>query len=97
MNNKFEILWKSAFKDDYKREKRGKYRDEIDILLGDLINNLTQNSPLPPRYNDHKLSGKWVGFRECHLKPNLLVIYRKASDDLLELYRLESHSELRLV
>jgi mRNA interferase YafQ len=40
------------------------------------------------------LSGDWAGYRECHVKPNLLLIYRKVDQDTLRLARLGSHSEL---
>ena len=45
-------------------------------------------------YRDHALSGKWAGYRECHIKPDLLLIYRKVNTDTLRLARLGSHSEL---
>ncbi|MGA9964633.1 MAG: type II toxin-antitoxin system YafQ family toxin [Terriglobales bacterium] len=43
---------------------------------------------------DHPLGGEWRDHRECHLKPDLLLIYRKPNADLLQLIRLGSHSEL---
>lgn len=43
---------------------------------------------------DHDLTGDWIGYRECHIKPDLLLIYRKVGDDMLILARLGSHSEL---
>ncbi|ENY1010430.1 type II toxin-antitoxin system YafQ family toxin [Pseudomonas aeruginosa] len=43
---------------------------------------------------DHDLSGDWAGYRECHIKPDLLLIYRKSDADTLRLARLGSHSEL---
>ncbi|MDD2676921.1 MAG: type II toxin-antitoxin system YafQ family toxin [Methylacidiphilaceae bacterium] len=50
--------------------------------------------PLNARYHDHDLSGDWAGYRECHIKPDLLLIYRKSDSDTLRLARLGSHSEL---
>lgn len=53
--------------------------------------------PISPwmRYRDHDLSGDWAGYRECcHIKPDLLLIYRKSDADTLRLARLGSHSEL---
>ena len=55
---------------------------------------LVVDQALEPRYRDHDLSGDWVGYRECHIKPDLLLIYRKSGEDLLILTRLGSHSEL---
>ncbi len=55
---------------------------------------LAADQALPESYRDHALSGEWAGYRECHLKPDLLLIYRKANTDTLRLARLGSHSEL---
>ena len=54
---------------------------------------LVQYNPLPDTCRDHDLIGNWKGFRECHLKPDLLLIYRQI-DDELQLARLGSHNEL---
>ncbi|WP_428346784.1 type II toxin-antitoxin system YafQ family toxin [Moraxella nonliquefaciens] len=54
---------------------------------------LLSNKPLPPKYKDHDLIGNYKGFRECHIKPDLLLIYQK-DDECLSLARLGSHSEL---
>ncbi|MGA9070320.1 MAG: type II toxin-antitoxin system YafQ family toxin [Terracidiphilus sp.] len=56
--------------------------------------NLANDQPLEQRLRDHDLSGDWSGYRECHVKPDLLLIYRKAEDNSLRLARLGSHSEL---
>ena len=48
---------------------------------------------LPEKYKDHSLSGNYVNFRECHLKPDWLLIY-KVDEETLYLTRLGSHSEL---
>lgn len=50
---------------------------------------------LDPKYCDHPLFGDWVDHRDCHIKPDLVLIYRKP-DDVLQLVRLGSHSELGL-
>jgi len=55
---------------------------------------LAAGQPLKARHRDHDLSGDWAGYRECHVKPDLLLVYRKSDDDLLKLARLASHSEL---
>jgi mRNA interferase YafQ len=54
---------------------------------------LADDKLLPERNRDHALTGEWRDFRERHLKPDLLLIYRKAAD-VLQLVRLGSHSEL---
>lgn len=50
--------------------------------------------PLPRKHQDHALKGEYVGTRECHVKPDLLLIYFKMDKTLLTLVRLGSHSEL---
>jgi mRNA interferase YafQ len=49
---------------------------------------------LPEKNHDHALTGAWVGYRECHIRPDLLLIYRKPDAITLRLARLGSHSEL---
>ncbi len=55
---------------------------------------LANDERLPRRYFDHVLSGEWEDFRDCHIKPDLILIYRKMGLEDLELVRLGSHSEL---
>ncbi len=83
-----------SFKRDYKREAKGQHRATLDSELLPVLKALVTDQPLDARYRDHPLVGDWVGYRECHLKPDLLLIYRKVDDDLLVLARLGSHSEL---
>jgi mRNA interferase YafQ len=84
----------SAFKRDYKREGKGRYRTTLDQMLKTVLGLLTTDRVLEAKYRDHELSGVWAGYRECHIKPDLLLIYRKADIDTLSLVRLGSHSEL---
>ncbi|HEX5455352.1 MAG TPA: type II toxin-antitoxin system YafQ family toxin [Stellaceae bacterium] len=51
---------------------------------------------LPRRYFDHPLAGEWSDCRDCHIRPDLILIYRKPDDRTVELVRLGSHSELGL-
>lgn len=83
-----------SFKRDYKREAKGQHRATLDEELLPVLKALVTDQPLDARYRDHPLVGDWVGYRECHIKPDLLLIYRKIGDDLLVLARLGSHSEL---
>lgn len=55
---------------------------------------LIANKPLPPKYRDHPLTGDWSDHRDCHLKPDLILIYRLPDLDTVQLVRLGSHSEL---
>jgi len=84
----------NAFRRDYKREMRGHHRRDLEGLLTSAISLLAEDKPLPEKNRDHVLAGEWDDFRECHLKPDLLLIYRKEEGEALQLVRLGSHSEL---
>ena len=84
----------SAFKRDYKREAKGQHRATLDDALKPVLVALATDQPLDACYRDHDLSGDWAGYRECHVTPDLLLIYRKSDSDTLRLARLGSHSEL---
>jgi len=72
----------------------GQHRREVEDLLVSAVSLLADDKPLPEKNRDHGLAGEWRDFRECHLKPDLLLIYRKPNADVLQLVRLGSHSEL---
>ena len=55
---------------------------------------LANDEVLPDRFHDHQLSGNLKDLRDCHIKPDLLLIYRKPDNDTLELIRFASHAEL---
>jgi mRNA interferase YafQ len=82
----------NQFKKDYRCEilDGGK----LDELLASAVERLAENLPLPPHYLDHKLPGKWKDHLDCHIRPDLVLIYRKPDKNSLELVRLGSHSEL---
>ena len=84
----------SAFKRDYKREIKGQHGLSLDAVLVPVLVALANDEPLEPRHRDHDLSGDWAGYRECHVKPDLLLVYRKPDAETLRLARLGSHSEL---
>jgi mRNA interferase YafQ len=84
----------SVFKRDYRREAKGRHRVTLDDELMSVLTALANDKPLEMRHRDHDLSGDWAGYRECHIKPDLLLIYRKPSAGILRLARLGSHSEL---
>ena len=86
------IKYQSAFKKDYKRiVKRG-----YDIrLLEEVISILANQEPLPEKFRDHSLLGKYTGCRECHITPDWLLIYEIDGDELiLYLTRTSLHSDL---
>jgi len=90
------ISFGSRFKKDFKRESRGLYGRTLVADLKAATEILREDALLPARYADHALSGKWLGDRDCHIKPDLVLIYRKPDDRTLQLVRLGSHSELSL-
>ena len=59
-----------------------------------MLSQLAADVALPAAHRDHPLTGDWKGFRDCHLKPDLLLIYRKPDPATLDLARLGSYSEL---
>jgi mRNA interferase YafQ len=85
----------SAFKRDYQRTKATpRHRKDVDSLVSTVVELLLSDRVLPESNRDHALSGDWAGYRECHVKPDLLLIYRKVDARILRLARLGSHSEL---
>ncbi|MDR1463486.1 MAG: type II toxin-antitoxin system YafQ family toxin [Azoarcus sp.] len=86
----------SQFRRDYKREKKGRHRTTLDVGLTAVLNALAANLPLEPQHSDHALTGDWKDYRDCHVKPDLVLIYQTPDADTLRLVRLGSHSELGL-
>lgn len=91
-----EISYTRRFKRDYKREKSGRHGKSLDAALMAVVNLLAADEPLPRRNFDHALTGEWSDHRDCHIRPDLVLIYRKPDAETLELVRLGSHSELGL-
>lgn len=85
-----QIERSSQFKRDYKRMKR--QGAELSKLI-DVIGKLANEEVLDRRYLDHELKGNWRGYRECHLEPDWLLIY-KVEGDTVRLSRTGSHSDL---
>ena len=86
------LVLTSQFKKDYKRIKKRGY----DIkLLEMLLDKLCAGEPLDTSNRDHALSGDYVGFRECHVRPDWLLIYAINRDELiLTATRTGTHSDL---
>jgi mRNA interferase YafQ len=84
----------NIFRRDFKREKLGQHRRDVEALVMVTASLLAEDRPLPEKNRDHALAGEWHDHRECHLKPDLLLIYRKPSADILQLVRMGLHSEL---
>jgi mRNA interferase YafQ len=83
-----------AFKRDFRRAMAAPRHRDLDNLLPAVLTLLATDTALPAKYVDHPLRGEWKDFRDCHVKPDLVLIYRKTGDDTLQLVRLGSHSEL---
>ena len=86
----------TQFKRDYKLQKKGRYRAELDSSLVQIIELLIADVDLPVRCFDRQLIGQWKDFRDCHIKPDLVLIYGKPDPEILRLVRLGSHSDLGL-
>ena len=84
------------FKRDYKRESKGRHRASLDKNFLAVLALLLNDQLLEDRLRDHALTGEWKDFRDCHIKPDLVLIYRKPDPDTLQLVRIGSHSELGL-
>jgi mRNA interferase YafQ len=80
----------TQFRRDVKlAQKRGKDM----VKLREVILLLMEGRPLPPRFKDHALSGDWKHYRDCHIEPDWLLIYKIDRDDL-HLVRTGTHSDL---
>ena len=88
------IEWTSVFRRDYKRTRATPRHKDVETLLPEVAELLATDRPLKGKHRDHALSGNWKDHRECHLKPDLLLIYKKPDDHTLRLLRIGSHSEL---
>lgn len=83
----------TAFKRDYKREKKSGQHKNLDQKLVAILTVLARDEPLPASNRDQPLGGEWRDFRDCHVRPDLVLIYQKTGN-VLRLARLGSHSEL---
>jgi mRNA interferase YafQ len=88
-----KIEYSSAFKKDYKQAKRSKYKSSIDQRFGIVLSTVISNTPLEPKYKDHVLIGNWLGYRECHIYPDLLLIYSESGNSI-KLARINTHSNI---
>ena len=86
-----EIDQTTQFKRDFKKiASSGRYKKKE---FFDFIDYLVEDKPLPEKSRDHALINDWKNYRECHIKPDWLLIYKKY-DNILLLVRTGSHSEL---
>ena len=85
-----------AFKQDFKRESTGRYRLILKEEFRDIVLDLANDRPLKERYCDHVLTGSRKGFRLCHIRPNLVLLYLKINDEvrIVRLVRLGDHKKV---
>ncbi|MBO4576551.1 MAG: type II toxin-antitoxin system YafQ family toxin [Neisseriaceae bacterium] len=83
-----------TFQQQFKRDLRKNYLALLTPEWAEVLHCLSTMQELPPKYLDHPLKGHYVGFRECHIKPDLLLIYDNQPNDFVQLVRIGSHSEL---
>jgi mRNA interferase YafQ len=88
-----EIVRSTRFKKDFKRFAHdaafcAQFTEVVRLLVAD--------APLPPALRDHELVGEWKGMRDCHVRPDVVLIYQKYEEvvSILRLERLGSHSEV---
>ncbi|MBO1927236.1 type II toxin-antitoxin system YafQ family toxin [Thiomicrorhabdus sp. 6S2-11] len=86
-----EIEISSQFKKDFKKLQKKSVQDVL--AVGNLVGQLQRQEALAEVYRDHALVGNWHEFRDCHVKPDLVLIYR-IHNQTLQLARIGSHSEL---
>ncbi|CAA0122968.1 mRNA interferase toxin YafQ [BD1-7 clade bacterium] len=86
-----ELEYSSQFKKDFKKIAKLPIPDVVEA--GHVIKQLQLEESLPEKYVDHALSGNWSNYRDCHVKPDLVLIY-KVEDGCLKLARIGTHSEL---
>lgn len=86
------IVWTAQFKRDYKKA----VKRHMDIaLLDDIVRALARGDTLLEKHKDHALTGRWIGYRECHILPDWLLVYRIEQGVLvLTLARTGSHSDI---
>ena len=87
-----DVVLSNRFKKDLKlAAKRGLDLAELETV----VNRLAAQQPLPDKNRDHTLTGDYIGFRECHIRPDWLLVYRVDGEDLvLFLFRTGSHTDL---
>lgn len=92
--NRYTIIETNKFKKQLKRATKRGLKIE---RLREVVNKLANGVKLPTNNRDHALVGDWLGFRECHIDPDWLLVYRvEAKDLILVLWRTGTHSDLRI-
>lgn len=85
-----KVMLEKQFKKDAKKQ----FLELATSAWAEVLHCLCNDTALPEKYRDHELSGKFKGIRDCHIKPDLVLLYVKSGNDYLQLIRIGSHSEL---
>ena len=85
------LVYSTQFKKDFKKARKLPIED-LSVLFS-VISTLEKQETLHVKYKDHELVGNWSGFRECHVKPDWLLVYKVVGTEL-QLARLGSHNAL---
>ncbi|WP_369812372.1 type II toxin-antitoxin system RelE/ParE family toxin [Alkalimonas delamerensis] len=85
------LEYSTQFKKDFKKIAKMPIPDIVEV--GNIISKLQRGETLAAKNVDHPLTGNWLGFRDCHIKPDLVLIYR-ITNETLQLARIGSHSDL---
>ena len=88
----FSLKYSKRFKKDLKAFKHNK--DTL-LALEKILDLLIAGKSLPNKHHNHSLKGEFQGCFECHLKPNILLVYKKDKQEIsILLLRIGSHSDL---
>lgn len=88
----FNVVLSNRFKKDLKLISKRGYNLS---LLEDVVDRIARQEVLPDKNRDHSLTGDYIGFRECHIQPDWLLVYRIDDEELiLLLSRTGTHSDL---
>ena len=89
-------MLKVVLSNQFKKDLKSAQKRRLDIsALKKVVDKLAICEPLPDKNKDHPLTGNYVGFRECHIAPDWLLIYRVEQEELLLfLFRTGTHSDL---
>lgn len=87
----YDLEYSSQFKKDFKKITKKTIPDIVEV--GRIISKLQRGEFLEEKHAPHPLTGNWSGFKDCHIKPDLILIYR-ITETTLQLARIGSHSEL---
>ena len=89
-------MYKVQYSNKFKKQLKNLRARGYDMTLFEtVVTMLSQGKPLPEKYSDHRLNGKWQGYRDCHIQPDWILIYR-IDKGVLTLYLTETgtHADL---